>query len=189
MPRLLLLLTLCAAAACKKAPPPPPAAFCEQDLSGLWLNSSDKHFAYRFRDHHDVIRGEFLEAEDDGGMHPPDDPILFELHRSKDAVAGVMKAAGQTPSGRTCPVDYGIKLTSCQAEALQAQVETSAHITEDCKRLVFEDGGEPPPTIVEFRFERPPPPSDGGGSPAAHLCCLDPAGRLWAYTRSSGAKE
>src|ERR1041384_5995485 len=167
MARLLLLLTLCAAA-CKKAPPPPPAAFCEQDLSGVWLNSSDKHFAYRFRDHRDVIRGEFLEAEDDGGMHPPNDPILFELHRSRDNVAGVMKATGQTPSGRTCPVDYGIKLTSCQAEALQAQVETSASITEDCKRLVFEDGGEPPATIVEFRFERSAHRSDGGESPVSH---------------------
>jgi hypothetical protein len=164
MPRLLLLLTLCAA--CKK--PAPPEAFCAQDLSGLWLNSSDKHFAYRLRDHGGVIRGEFLEAEDDGGMHPPEDPILFELHRSPETVAGVMKATGQTPNGRTCPVDYGIKLTTCHEGALQAQVETSANVTEDCKRLIFEDGGEPPPDIKEFRLERAPHPSDGGESPVSH---------------------
>jgi hypothetical protein len=165
MPRLLLVLTLCAA--CKKAPPPP-EVFCAEDLSGLWLNSNDRHFAYRLRDHGGVIRGEFLEADDDGGLHPPDDPILFELHRTPESVAGVMKTQGQSPGGRTCPVDYGIKLTTCRPEAVQAQVETSVNITDDCKRLVFEDGGEPPPQITEFRFERAGPPSSGGDSPVSH---------------------
>jgi hypothetical protein len=164
MPRLLLLLTLCAA--CKK--PAPPAAFCEQDLSGLWLNSSDKHFAYRLRDHGGVIRGEFLEAEDDGGMHPPDDPILFELHRTHDAVAGVMKATGQAPGGRTCPVEYGIRLSACRPEAVQAVVETSVQVDDDCKRFAPPDGGEEPPQLAEFRFERAPHPSDGGDSPVSH---------------------
>ena len=166
MARLFLLLTLCAA--CKRPAPPAPEAFCAQDLSGLWLNSSDKHFAYRLRDHGGVIRGEFLEAEEDGGMHNPDDPILFELHRTPDSVAGVMKATGQSPGGRTCPVEYGIRLTTCHPDAVQAQVETSVNITDDCKRLVFEDGGEPPLQITEFRFERASPPSTDGGSPMSH---------------------
>jgi len=156
-----LLIALSASAACKKAPPPP-AVFCGDDLSGLWLNSSDKHFAYRLRDHGGVIRGEFLEAEDDGGLHPPDEPILFELHRTDGGIAGVMKASQQTPGGHTCPVDYGLRLTSCHPDAVQAQVETSAQITEECRRLVFEDGGEPPPEITEFRFERAPSARQGG---------------------------
>lgn len=158
MPRWLLLLTLCAG--CKRDAPPP-GKFCGGDLSGVWLNSSDKHFAYRLRDHGEVIRGEFLEADNDGGLHQPDEPILFELHRSPDAVAGVMKASQATPGGHACPVDYGIRLTSCHADALQAQVETSAQITENCKRLTFADGGEPPPDLAEFRFERAPHPQQG----------------------------
>jgi hypothetical protein len=163
MPRLLLLLTLCAS--CKK---PAPAATCDQDLSGLWLNSSDHHFAYRLRDHGGLVRGEFLERDDDGGLHPPDDPILFELHRSSDAVAGVMRATGQTPGGRTCPVEYGIRLSSCQAEAMQAVVETSVQVDENCKRLAAEDGGETQPQLAEFRFERLSHPSDGGDGPVSH---------------------
>src|SRR5690242_15477597 len=47
MARIAALAVCLAAAGCKKAPPPQPR-FCDQDLSGLWLNSSDWHFAYRF---------------------------------------------------------------------------------------------------------------------------------------------
>ena len=148
MPRILLLFALCAA--CKKGP----QRFCDQDLSGLWLNSSDTHYAYRFRDQGGKLRGEFLESQDDGGLRTPDEPIVFELHRTPDAVAGVMRATGTTPGGRTCPVEYGIRLTSCQPGALQAVVETAIDVGEDCKRKLFEDGGEVPPRLAEFRFQR-----------------------------------
>src|SRR3954466_5141179 len=50
---------------------PAPAGFCDQDLAGLWLNSSDMRLAYRFRDHGEVVRGEFLERQPDGGLQPP----------------------------------------------------------------------------------------------------------------------
>jgi hypothetical protein len=140
----LLLLT-----ACKK-----PARFCDQDLSGVWLNSSDRHFAYRFRDDGGVVRGEFLERSDDGGLANPADPILFELHRTENAVAGVMRATDRTGGGRTCPVEFGIKLTSCGPDAVQAVVETSLPIGEDCKRKTAEDGGELSPSLAEYRFER-----------------------------------
>lgn len=148
MPRILLLFALCAA--CKRGP----ERFCDQDLSGLWLNSSDKHFAYRFRDQGGTLRGEFLERGDDGGLRAPEDPIVFELRRTPEAVAGVMRATGATPGGRSCPVEYGIRLTSCQPGALQAQVETAIDVGEDCKRQVLENGGLVPSRLAEFRFER-----------------------------------
>jgi hypothetical protein len=160
MPR--LLLALCLLTACKKR------GFCDQDLSGLWLNSSDPHFAYRFRDHGGVLRGEYLEREDDGGLQNPAEPILFELHRTSDAMAGVMKATGRTSGGRDCPVEYGIQLTSCQSDVLFARVETAVQVGEDCKRLFLEDGGEAAPRLAEFRFERSPHPSGGGDRPLAH---------------------
>jgi hypothetical protein len=151
MRRLLVLAAL--ALACKRAPPPA-APFCDHDLSGLWLNSSDKHFAYRLRDHGGVVRGEFLERADDGGLSNPEEPMLFELHRTDGGVSGVMRGQGPSPSGRICPVEYGFDLTVCGEKALQAQVEMSAHVTDECKRLKFEDGGEPPPEVQEFRLER-----------------------------------
>jgi len=162
MPRVLLLLTLCAS--CKK----PPAPFCDQDLSGLWLNSSDTRFAYRFRDHGGTLRGEFLERDADGGLTDPDERIDFELHRTPTAVAGVMRSTGRTPLGRTCPVEYGIQLTSCQPAALQAVVETAVDVAEDCKRARLEDGGEIPPRLAEFRFQRATHPSGGGEDPVSH---------------------
>lgn len=147
LPALLLL------SACKR-PAPPPAAFCEQDLSGLWVNSSDKHFAYRLRDHGGVVRGEFLTREDDGGLSKPDEPMLFELHRSDAGISGVMRTHGPSPGGRDCPVEYGFDVTVCQPEALQAQVEVAAHVTDECKRARLPDGGEIPPDLREFRIER-----------------------------------
>lgn len=151
----LLVLT-----ACKKSVP----KFCDQNLTGVWLNASDTHFAYRFRDHGDVIRGEFLQAEDDGGLTQPDDPILFELHRTQTALAGVMRAkeAG-------CPVEFGVDVTSCTDKSMQAQVETDVPVTADCKRKTLEDGGEIPPHRTEFVFVRDATHrSDGGESPVSH---------------------
>jgi hypothetical protein len=139
---------------CKRTPASP----CDRDFSGLWLNSSDKHFAYRLRDHGDIIRGEYLERDDDGGLTAPSDPMLIELHRSDGGISGVMRARGPSPSGRVCPVEYGFDVTLCGENAIQAQVEVAAHITDECKRLRFDDGGEPPSAIREFRIER----ADGG---------------------------
>src|SRR4051812_25045559 len=86
-------------ASCKKpSPPTAPARFCDQDLSGVWLNASDRHFAYRFRDHDQVVRGEYLMRSDDGGLEKPDEAILFELHRTPEAIAGVMRAVGPAPN-------------------------------------------------------------------------------------------
>src|SRR5947209_1419420 len=98
---------------CKKAPAPPPspARFCDQDLSGLWLNSSDTHLAYRLRDHGDVVRGEFLERQGDGGLKAPDEPILFELHRADASVAGVTRTMGAYPGRRACQVECGTRGT------------------------------------------------------------------------------
>ena len=115
MPRILLALALCVA--CKKTPPAP-ARFCDQDLTGLWLNSSDTRLAYRFRDHGEVVRGEFLERQPDGGLQAPDDPILFELHRTDAGLGGVMRAQGPSPSGRICPVEYGTCVSEFKPDAL-----------------------------------------------------------------------
>lgn len=150
--RLAAIAVCIAAAGCKKAPP----RFCEQNLSGVWLNSSDRHFAYRFRDDGGVVEGEFLERADDGGMTAPAPPITFELRRGPDTIAGVMRGSGQTKGGRTCPTEFETRITDCKPEALQVVSETSAPIGEDCKRLSLEDGGAVPPDLTEFRFERAP---------------------------------
>jgi hypothetical protein len=152
----LLLLASCR----KPAPATPvpaasPARFCDQDLSGVWTNASDRHFAYRFRDHGGVLRGEYLIANDDGGLTDPPEPILFELHRTGSALAGVMKATGPAPSGRVCPVEFGITVSSCEPQSIAAVVETEVPMTDACTRkLRGDDGGEIAPALVEFRFER-----------------------------------
>jgi hypothetical protein len=147
------LLALCALSACKKAPPKP-ARFCDQDLSGVWLNASDRHFAYRFRDQGEIVRGEYLERQDDGALKAPPEPILFELQRTAAALSGAMRSTGTAPSGRSCPIEFGIRIQSCEANALQAIVETSIPITDECRRQVYADGGEVASTQAEYRFER-----------------------------------
>src|SRR4051812_2806437 len=119
MRRAVILLCLLA---CKKAPPKA-ARFCDQDLSGVWLNSMDRRFAYRFRDHGDVVRGEVVERGEDGGLAAPSDPITFELHRTEGALAGVMRSTQATRGGRSCPVEFGIDVTTCRTQSLQATVE------------------------------------------------------------------
>ena len=156
MPRILLALALCVA--CKKSSPAA-ARFCDQDLTGIWFNSSDTSFAYRFRDHGEVIRGEFLERQADGGLQAPDDPILFELHRTDGGLGGVMRSQGASASGRICPVEYGTSISDCKPDALQVVVETSVQVDDECKRKRLPDGGEMQPNLSEFRFERAP---DGG---------------------------
>jgi len=142
-----------AAAACRKASQPQPR-FCDQDLSGLWLNSSDRHFAYHFREDGGVIRGDYLQREDDGGLSNPAEPITFELHRTNEAVSGVMRTTGESPSGRACPVEFETRISDCKTDALQVVVEVSAALGEDCKRTPAEDGGIVPRDLREFRFER-----------------------------------
>src|SRR4051794_32027164 len=68
-----LVIVLCVVACKKAAPaaPPKPARYCDQDISGVWLNANDKHFAYRFRDHGDIVRGEFVERKDDATLSIP----------------------------------------------------------------------------------------------------------------------
>jgi hypothetical protein len=145
------LLALLLVAACKK---PAPARFCDQDLSGVWLNASDRHFAYRFRDDGAVLQGEFLERSDDGGLENPGEPVTFDLHRTETGVSGVMRSTGPAEGGRPCPVEFKVQLTACQPGAIQAVVETSVPVGEDCKRKAAEDGGELPAALSEFRFER-----------------------------------
>ena len=143
--------------ACKtKSAPTQPARFCDQNLSGVWLNSSDKRFAYRFKDQNGAVTGEFLQRAGDGGLTKPDEPITFELRRSDTAISGVMKTTGEAPSGKTCPVEYEIRFSDCKPDSMQAVVETSAVIGEDCKRKMLEDGGQIPHDLMEFRFERAP---------------------------------
>jgi len=158
-------------AACRKSPPPPPATarFCDQDLSVVALSSYDKHFAYRFRDHGSVVRGEFLERSDDGGLANPSDPITFELHRGEASLAGVMRSTQQTQGGRSCPVEFGIEVTVCRDASLQAVVEMEAPVTEECKRKTAEDGGDLPTHRTEFVFVRDMThPSGGGEAPDGH---------------------
>lgn len=151
-----------AATACKKSPPPP-ARFCDQDLSGVWLNASDGHFAYRFRDRDGMVRGEFLERSEDGGLGNPPEPMTFELRRTATALAGVMRSTQQTQSGRNCPVEFAVDVASCGESRLQAVVEMDAPMSEECKRATAEDGGVLETNRAEFVFVKDPLHPSGGG--------------------------
>ena len=150
MSRLLLAVACLTFAACKRDPP----RFCDQDLSGLWLNSSDRHFAYDFRDDGGVVAGDFRQRADDGGLGKPPEPITFELKRAGSAVDGVMRSTGTTAGGKTCPVEFQTRITDCKPDAIQVVVEISAPVGEDCKRLTAPDGGALPPAWREFVLER-----------------------------------
>jgi len=152
--------------ACKRAPEKPSEPrYCDQDLSGVWLNSSDSSFAYRLTDHGDTVRGKFFRRGADGGEATPppgDDPLLIELHRTASALAGTMKTMGESESGRRCPIEFGLQVSSCQPGVLQVIAETSMAVREDCSRQKTGDGGELPPQLAEYRWERLP--SGDGGS-------------------------
>jgi hypothetical protein len=156
LPRFVFAVACLAAAACKREPPAQPR-FCEQDLSGVWLNSSDRSFAYSFRDVGGVVSGEYMQRAEDGGLTRPAEPVTFELKRTDTAIAGVMRSSGTTPSGKTCAVEFETRISDCKPEALQVVSEVSAPIGDDCKRHLAEDGGAIPPDFREFRFERDRP--------------------------------
>jgi len=146
---------LLAVAACKKPAPAP--RFCDQDLSGVWVNASETTFAYRLTDKGDTVTGRFFSREADGGevASSAGEPILIELRRGAEALEGVMKASGQSPSGKPCPIDFKLQVTSCEAASLQVVAETKVSVREDCTRGREEDGGPAPTTLVEYRWERP----------------------------------
>lgn len=101
-----------------------------------------------------MIRGDYLQREDDGGLSDPAEPITFVLRRTSEAVSGVMRTTGESPSGRACPVDFETRINDCKPDALQVVVEVSAAVGEDCKRTPAKDGGIAPRDLREFRFER-----------------------------------
>lgn len=162
MSRAGILFAIALCLSCKKSAPPaaPPAPapaqakFCDQDLSGVWLNANDRHFAYRFRDHGDVIRGEFLERTDAGELKTPEEPISFEFRRTATTLQGAMRSSQRTQDGRDCPVEFGIDITSCKPDSFQAAVEMDTVVGEDCKRKTAEDGGELPSHRTEYVFVR-----------------------------------
>ena len=155
-----LLLVLALLFACKKSPP----RFCDQDLSGIWLNASDRHYAYRLTDERGKVRGEFLVRAEDGGLSNPADKVTFDLVRGDGGIDGVMRMTGETASSKLCPqVDYSFRITSCQSAAFQATVETQVVIGEDCQRLPPGDRGL---RLAEYRFEREHP-SDARDAGAA----------------------
>ena len=151
----LALAALVAGAACKRAPPP--VRFCSQDISGVWVNASDPHFAYRLEDKGDTVTGKFFVRELDGGeaTSQPAETILLELKRATETLDGVMKATGQSTSGRTCPIDFKLQVTSCDAASMQVVAETKVSVRDDCARAREEDGGPARTTLVEYRWERP----------------------------------
>ena len=153
--RRLLIAALVIAAACKK--PVPAARFCNQDVSGVWVNASDPHFAYRLEDKGETVNGNFFARELDGGesTSPPGETILIELKRGAEMLDGVMKASGQSPSGRTCPIDFKLQVASCEASSMQVVAETKVSVRDDCSRAREQDGGLAPTSLVEYRWERP----------------------------------
>jgi hypothetical protein len=153
---LLACLTVALFGGCKRTVQPEPR-YCNQDVSGVWVNSSDTAYAYRLNDHGDVVRGKFFRREADGGeasTEPGDEPMLIELHRTANALAGTMRTKGEAPGGRRCDLEFGIRVSSCQPDALQVVAETSYPVRDDCTRQKAEDGGDLPPDLTEYRWER-----------------------------------
>jgi hypothetical protein len=153
MARQFFLVVCLSLGACRKAPTAQPR-FCDQDLSGLWVNSSDKSFAYTFRDDGALIRGEFAVRAEDGGLTKPSEPITLEMKRADAVIAGVMRSRDKTAGGKSCPVEYEVKVSDCKPDVLQVVAEVSAPVGDDCKRLSAADGGAFPPDLREFRLER-----------------------------------
>jgi len=125
------------------------------------VNASDRAFAYRLEDQGDTVRGKFFVRDIDGGEAPPhagEEPMLIDLHRTATALAGTMKSKGEAPGGRRCDLDFALRVSSCQPDALQVVAETALSLREDCSRQKSEDGGEVPAQLVEFRWERAPRP-------------------------------
>jgi hypothetical protein len=152
---LLLSVVLPLFAGCKRNQPE--ARYCNEDLSGVWVNSTDEAFAYRLNDHGDVVRGKFFRREPDGGEaapEPGDDPMLIELHRTATSLAGTMRTKGDAPGGRRCDLEFGLRVSSCLRDALQVVAEASYDVREDCTRQKAEDGGDLPPALTEYRWER-----------------------------------
>jgi len=151
-------LLFCAAVAlsagCKRAQ----ARYCDQDLSGVWVNSSNPAYAYRLEDHADSVRGKFFHREADGGEaapEPGEDAMLIDLRRTDKALAGTMSTKGEAPgSSRRCDLEFGIRVSSCQRDSLQVVAETSYDVREDCTRRKAEDGGDLPPALTEYRWDR-----------------------------------
>jgi len=157
----LFFLVVAFLAGCKRNQPEP--RYCNEDLSGVWVNSSDEAFTYRLNDQGDVVRGKFFRRQPDGGeaaLEPGDDPMLIELHRTATALAGTMRTKGEAPGGKRCDLEFGIRVSSCQRDALQVVAETSYDVRDDCTRQKAEDGGDVPPALTEYRWERVA--ADGG---------------------------
>jgi hypothetical protein len=156
------LAALLLVAACKREAPPTPqkaAAYCDQNLTGVWVNSTDPSFAYRLDDRGSVVDGKFFRRDADGGAAagaPGDEPMTIELHRTADALSGAMKTTGEAPSGRKCPVEFALRVSSCQPQALQVVAEMQMGVRDDCSRAKEADGGEPKPELVEFRWDKLP---------------------------------
>src|SRR5882762_7208680 len=118
-----LAFLFCAAvllsAGCKRAQP----RYCDQDLSGVWVNSSDPAFAYRLEDHGGSVHGKFFRREADGGEaapEPGDDPMLIDMRRTDKALAGKMTTKGEAPgSSGKCDLAFAVHVSSCQPDALQ----------------------------------------------------------------------
>ena len=147
---------------CKRSPPPQ-TRYCDQDLSGVWVNATDRAFAYRLEDQRETVRGKFFHRDIDGGEAPPnpgEDPLLIELHRTSTALAGTMTGKAQTRGGRQCDVKFALRVSSCQPDALQVVAETAYDVAEDCSRQKSEDGGDVPAQLVEFRWDRAPGATD-----------------------------
>ena len=101
------------------------------------MNASDPAYAYRLEDDGKSVRGKFFRREADGGEaapEPGDDPMLIDLHRTDKALAGTMKSKGEAPGGRHCDLEFTMRVSSCQPDALQVVGETSYGVRDDCSR-------------------------------------------------------
>jgi|GEM_PF-1548721 len=172
---LAVALSGCKKSAAAPAAPKVPPRFCDQDLSGTWVNSSDRRYGYRLHDHGDTIRGDFFRRSEDGGSAAPDEPMIIELHRTAEALAGLMRTTDRTAGGRSCPIEFGLQVESCAGEALQIVAETEVPIDEECARQKLPDGGAVQPSLVEYSWERESRvqsgaahPSDGGDQATRH---------------------
>src|SRR5207244_12209388 len=121
-----------------------PPRYCDQDLSGVWVNASDPAYAYRLEDRGESVRGKFFRREADGGEaapEPGDDPMLIDLHRTDKALAGTMKTKGEAPGGRRCDLEFTMRVSSCQPDALQVVGEPLYGARGDRGRATGGGGG------------------------------------------------
>ncbi len=151
----LALFCLSTGLACKRAQAGP----CAFDLGGVWINASDERYGYRLEDQGSQVTGEFFLRQPSGAATPRapgEAAVTLALRRDGSALAGTMRSTALTAAGKSCEVEFTVKVGTCTPEQLQVTSEMTAPLDEQCRRIQnLPDGGPVARDLAEFLWVRP----------------------------------